>query len=369
MATETIRILLVEDNSGDVRLLRVYLADAGASRFELTHAEALTEALARLKGAAFDVVLLDLSLPDSSGLETVERVRAAAPTLPIVVLSGLDDEETAVEAVKHGAQDYLVKGRIDSALLIRAMRYAIERMRIVIELERVNEFKNQLLGIAAHDLRNPLSVILAASSFLLEDSAKLLPAERKTEFISRIKKNSEFMALLIDDLLDFAAIESGKVSLSLVPTDVVGLVRQNVEQNRMLAEPKGIPLELGSAGPLPVVAADPARLDRVLNNLIGNAVKFSDAGAQVTVSAARLNGSVVVSVQDHGPGIPREELSKLFRPFSKTSVRSTAGERSTGLGLAICREIIEAHGGHIWAESEVGKGSVFSFSLPVAAPR
>jgi signal transduction histidine kinase len=134
----------------------------------------------------------------------------------------------------------------------------------------------------------------------------------------------------------------------------------------VLAGKKGIRLEFTPECGLPLLRFDRGKVEQILNNLISNALKFSPPGAAVTLQASRVNGSIVVSVRDQGQGIPAEELDKLFKPFGKTSTRSTDGERSTGLGLAICRKIVEGHGGRIWAASEVGKGSVFSFSLPVA---
>ena len=144
--------------------------------------------------------------------------------------------------------------------------------------------------------------------------------------------------------------------------------------NRMLAEKKSIRLDFAAECGLPLFRFDRGKVEQVLNNLISNALNYSPPGTAVTVRAFRLDDSVVVSVCDHGPGIPAEELDKLFKPFSRTSVRSTAGEKSTGLGLAISRKIVDGHGGRIWAESEVGRGSTFSFSLPAphagpAAPR
>ena len=233
------------------------------------------------------------------------------------------------------------------------------------ELRQLNDVKNQLLGMAAHDLRNPLSVVSAASEFLLEDAGRALPEGKKTDFMRRIHSSSEFMLKLIDDLLDVAKIESGKLDLDLSDGDIGGLVDDNLAINVMLAEKKSIKLDFQRLSALPRFQFDRGKVEQVLNNLVSNALKFSQPGTGVTVTAARMNGSVVVSVRDHGQGIPAEELGKLFLPFSKTSVRSTAGERSTGLGLAIARKIVEGHGGHIWAESEVGKGSTFSFSLPV----
>jgi len=299
-------------------------------------------------------------------MNTVTRMNVAASNKPIVVLTGLNDEVVALEAVRKGAQDYLVKGQIDSTLLLRALRYAIECKRINIELEKLNELKNQFLGMAAHDLRNPLAVVKTCSDFLLEPLGQNLPAEKKTDFMRRIKRNAEFMLKLIDDLLDVSRIESGKLVLDLKPVDMMALIERNIEMNGMLAGVKGIQLLFQSNGPVPRVRADGARLEQVLNNLVSNAIKFSNPGTRVEISIGAENTNLVVSVSDEGPGIPVDELDKLFKPFAQTSVTSTAGEKSTGLGLAIARKIVQAHKGRIWAESEVGKGSTFHFAIPVA---
>jgi PAS domain S-box-containing protein len=234
------------------------------------------------------------------------------------------------------------------------------------ELAKLNELKNQLLGMAAHDLRNPLTVVNTASSFLLDDASRLLSEEKKHDFMRRINANGEFMLRLIDNLLDVAKIESGRLDLELATGDLCGLIEENLTMNRMLAEKKSIRLDFAPERGVPLFRFDRGKVEQVLNNLISNALKFSEPDTVVTVQASRVNGTVVVSVRDHGQGIPAEELDKLFKPFSKTSVRGTAGEKSTGLGLAICRKIVEGHHGRIWAESEPGKGSTFSFALPAA---
>ena len=234
------------------------------------------------------------------------------------------------------------------------------------QLVELNTLKNQLLGMAAHDLRNPLSVVSTASAFLLDDAGRLLPEAKRTDFLRRINSSSEFMLRMIDDLLDVAKIEAGRLDLELKDGDLCDLIEENLTLNRMLAKKKDIRLDFVPETGLPLLLFDRGKVEQVLNNLISNALKFSAPNTVVAVQVSRTRGeSIVVSVRDHGQGIPAGELENLFKPFSKTSVRSTGGERSTGLGLAICRKIVEGHHGRIWAESEVGKGSTFSFSLPV----
>jgi len=304
--------------------------------------------------------------------------------LQVLVTQPLDRLRRSLESGSTAALEPLARSRSEFGQLARLVRQffnehaalgreVAERAQAEAEIARknaelteLNDVKNQLLGMAAHDLRNPLSVIRTSSSFLLEDEARLLPPEKVTAFMRRIKENSEFMLKLIDDLLDMAKIESGRLDLNLVRQDLYAVIEENVSFNRTLADKKDIRLDFVPGRGLPLLRFDRGKVEQVLNNLISNALKFSSPGTAVTVQAARANGTVVVSVKDQGPGIPAEELDRLFKPFSKTSVRSTAGEKGTGLGLAISHRIVEGHGGRIWAESEVGKGTTFKFSLPIS---
>jgi len=231
------------------------------------------------------------------------------------------------------------------------------------ELERLNQLKTQFLGMAAHDLRNPIGHILSYSQFLREEAAPVLNAEQ-LEFLSVIQSSSEFMLQLIDDFLDVSSIESGHLRLNRLPSDVGKLLAYNVPLNAVLAQKKHTTVTLEILGALPVLSLDTGKITQVLNNLISNAVKFSQPGTAVVVRAVTYAPGVEISVIDQGPGIPAQEISKLFQPFGKTSVLSTAGESSTGLGLAIARKIVEGHGGRMWVESKIGVGSVFRFTLP-----
>lgn len=237
------------------------------------------------------------------------------------------------------------------------------------ELDRLNIQKNELLGIAAHDLRNPLQVILTYSHFLLEEASDLAPEHR--EFVRTIRSSSRFMLRLVDDLLDVARIEAGILDLDLAPVDLDALVEHNVALNRVLAEPQGTRIELRrnvGMPKLPDMVLDAAKIEQVLNNLIGNAVKFSPPGSTVEVRLAAGEEGVTLSVRDQGDGIRPEELETLFRPFQKGRNRSTAGEKSTGLGLAIVKRIVEGHRGEIRVESAPGEGAVFHVRLPGTAP-
>lgn len=235
------------------------------------------------------------------------------------------------------------------------------------ELGKSNELKNRILGIAAHDLRSPLGIILSYSEFLEADALEHLDQEHR-EFVATIRETSEFMLQMVTDLLDVTAIEAGALRLTLATADVGPLVARCASLNGVLSARKKISIELEPLPPLPMVSIDRGKVEQVLNNLIGNAVKFSHGGSAVRIRVTHAGDVVTVSVADGGQGIPAADLPKLFKPFGKASVRTTAGEKSTGLGLAIVHNIIEGHGGRISVESEVGKGSCFSFTLPVAPP-
>ncbi|HEX5870708.1 MAG TPA: ATP-binding protein [Longimicrobium sp.] len=377
MTDRHVRILLVEDNPGDARLLRFTLEEAQSLRFDLVHAARLSEALEQIGDGATDVVLLDLSLPDAHGMETVTRMLDAAPDVPIIVLTGLTDETVAVQAVQAGAQDYLVKGSVDGGTLARAIRYAMERKRM--ETERAGLLRNErearaaaeaavnardeVLRIVAHDIGNSLSAV-KIHTMVLE---RTLPAgdgqDEARKRTAAIRHLTQQMDRLRQDLLDVAAIEAGRLSFEPAETALAEVVDDVLGTVAGMAGEKALKVESCVPGDLPAVWADRERLHQVLSNLVGNAVKFTPAGGSIRVTAVREEDEVRVAVADTGPGIPPEHLENVFDRFWQARSTRRAG---AGLGLAIARGVVEAHGGRIRARSEVGRGTTFEFTLPVA---
>ncbi|MBN2281116.1 MAG: HAMP domain-containing histidine kinase [Candidatus Marinimicrobia bacterium] len=230
------------------------------------------------------------------------------------------------------------------------------------ELTQLNKLKNQFLGISAHDLRNPLGNILNFVEFIEEDIDRL--SEEQTRFIDEIKMLSIFMLDMVNNLLDVSAIESGQVKLNLSQVNLVKVIENSIEINHLSAKKKKIVIHFNSETPVLMVTIDKMKIEQVLNNLISNALKFSNPGTNITLTLGDLGSSVKVEVKDEGLGIQTDELNLLFKAFQKTATHSTANEKSTGLGLFIIKKIIEAHNGQVAAESEYGKGSVFHFTLP-----
>lgn len=285
------------------------------------------------------------------GNEQINRLRSAMK----------DRAELTTEKAQQESYLYDELGRLNNELANLQRELAKKNF----ELERLNEEKNRFLGIAAHDLRNPLNAIQMYSEFLLDETSSVLDPEH-LEFVSIIHSSSQFMLNLVNDLLDVAKIESGKLQLELTPTDLAALVQRNVALNSLMASKKSITLRFLPHGNIPELMLDASKIEQILNNLITNAVKFSNAGSSVDVGIEGFPKEVVISVKDEGQGIPAGERDNLFKPFQRISVKTTAGEDSTGLGLAIVRKIAVGHGGKVWVESKVGKGTTFYVALPMS---
>ena len=333
-------VLLVEDARSVRSLWEVVLRS-----HDVRFAENGVQALEMLRGETLpDLIVSDLNVPAMNGWELSRRIDADPRVrhVPFVIFWSSRRAPSAVAVFSKDEVDRLTKKND--------------------ELEKLNAEKSQLLGMAAHDLRSPLGAILRYGEFLESEIGERLTSEER-EFLDMIQRTSQFMLELVEDLLDVSTIEAGRLRLDRRPTDLGELVRRNVALNRLLAAPKNVAVEL-EASDVPLVSVDPRRIGQVLNNLIGNAVKFSKPGTVVVVRLTSTEGEVTVAVTDQGEGIAAADLPRLFQPFGVIRSRGTAGERSTGLGLAIARRIVEGHGGRIGVETEAGRGSTFSFAIP-----
>ncbi|MBU9888791.1 MAG: GAF domain-containing sensor histidine kinase [Candidatus Omnitrophica bacterium] len=239
-----------------------------------------------------------------------------------------------------------------------------EKSRLYEQLVDLNDQKNKFLGIAAHDLRSPIGVIKGYADLMADGVlGPLVPGHK--EPLEAITRHCQRMLNLISDLLNVSAIESGKLDLRPRKVNLEAYLRESHKANALLAQAKSIELVLDVPSKLPELWMDPERIDQVINNLVANAIKFSQPKTKIVLKAVLLDRAVAISVIDQGQGIPGDELPRLFSFFGKTTVRPTSGESSTGLGLAISKRLIEAHQGMIWVESQSGKGSMFTFTLPI----
>lgn len=232
------------------------------------------------------------------------------------------------------------------------------------ELNELIAYKNKLIGIAAHDLRNPIAVILGFSDLMLEGDRSNLTKDN-IMFLQNIYKSSQSMLTLINDLLVFSSLESGKVNLNLTDANLSELLSENVNLNKIIAGKKNIELKFEKPTEDVYLFMDKDKIVQVLNNLIGNAIKFSFENSVIDIKLKADSDNAVFMVSDKGTGIAPQNIEYLFKPFSKISSVGTSGEKGTGLGLNIVKNIVEAHKGKVWVESEQGKGTKFFVSLPL----
>ncbi len=230
------------------------------------------------------------------------------------------------------------------------------------KLAELNERKNELIGIAAHDLRNPLGVITGYIQFIKGTSDNL--NESQVQMLDKAVDTAKKMIAMLEELLDMSELESGKVVLNLSEVDITKLIAENVELNQVLANKKNIKIHYSSPEKI-ILHIDAPKIEQVINNFISNAIKYSHQETNIYITLEVSENQITVSVRDEGQGIPQDELYKVFEPFKTTSVKSTGGEKSTGLGLAITKKVIEAHNGKVGVSSDVGVGTEFYFSLPL----
>jgi signal transduction histidine kinase len=360
MSTELIKtLLIIEDNPGDARLLREMLRENGACLAELIIAQTMAEAAERLGKHSVDIILLDLGLPDAEGLAAIRRARTAAPSVPLVVLTCMDDEALAAQSLQEGAQDYLIKGQIESRGLLRALRYAAERKR----LERL---KDEFVSTVSHELRTPLTSI-AGSLGLLMGTVKAELSKPASRLLKIAHSNSERLVRLVNDILDMEKLASGRVSFDLKKIDIGPLVQQAVEAINDLAKDLGVNVRVVTSGDATAyVRADSDRFVQVMTNLLSNALKFTVPQSEVLVSVDKQEGTdiVRVSVRDHGPGIPADFRSRIFERFAQADATNARRKGGTGLGLSIVKQIVDRLGGEVGFCDARGGGTVFYVELP-----
>jgi signal transduction histidine kinase len=348
-------VLVVEDDRDYATLIQLGLNRVEGYEFVVETVASLTGAMRELAQNRFHAVLLDLSLPDSSGLETLTRMQTAHPHVPLIVLTGTDDRELALAAMKEGAQDYLLKNESHPSLLARTIRYAIERQRLLSHLKHLNELRASFIAHAAHELRTPLTALTGVAALLVE-RWNSLDEERLKVFLDMLDQQTKRARRLASDLLDLSRAESGHLGLSLQTIPLRHSVLEALEVSNP-PEDVSVRVELGHDLE---AAADPQRIEQVLVNLLRNAYLYG--GTNVVVTGGVVGDEVVVEVSDDGPGVDPELVPKLFDPF----VRGSIDKEGSGLGLTIASRLVEASGGTMSYESK-GAGATFIVRLPTAA--
>ena len=403
--TETLRILLVEDDEDDYILAREMLGDAFGRSIDLEWVATYEAALPAIGRAAHDAYLVDYRLGERNGLEIVQQAVALGCRAPIILLTGQDSHDIDLEAIRAGAADYLVKGEISGPLLKRTIRYAIERKRAEDELrkardelelrvqertwhleqeiterryaekalhqakeqaEAANRAKSDFLSSMSHELRTPMNAILGFAQ-LLDTNPKERLTPSQTEYIHHVLDGADHLLGLIDEILDLSKIDSGRACLALEAVSSHTVIEECLTLSQTLAHDRSIELVDRSVDAvLRPIVADHTRVRQVLINLLSNGIKYNRDEGKVFVDAEETtDGMMRITVTDTGLGIPEEKQDQLFEPFTRLGAEATDVD-GTGIGLTISKRLVELMNGRIGFHSEVGRGSAFWVELPLA---
>jgi signal transduction histidine kinase len=360
--------VLVVDDMGTVRLMLTrHIVQMG---HRVTPAKDGREALELLRSQPFDLVLLDIEMPEMNGHEVLEAMKSDVRLreIPVVMISGIDDLESVVRCIERGAEDYLPKP-FNPTLLRARVSACLEKKRLWDELadnyrqlQQLEKMRDSLTHMIVHDLRTPLTSIISGMETL--EFLPHMETEYREEIVTMARRGGERLLGMINDLLDISKLEDGSMKLEKQSTPVPQLVDAAVEQVTYLLEDKQLRLEKTVDPILPPLPVDSDKIQRVLVNLLGNAIKFTPQHGTVCTTVRSAPDGLCFSIIDTGEGIPREAFARIFEKFGQVETRQSGRKMSTGLGLTFCKMAVEAHGGRIWVESEPGQGSTFSFVLP-----
>ncbi|OGP73225.1 MAG: hypothetical protein A2V86_13390 [Deltaproteobacteria bacterium RBG_16_49_23] len=378
------RILVVDDEKEIRNFLFKALTQIGGFQVEL--AEHGVEALKIIEKEKFDLVLTDLKMPMMDGLKLVTEISKTKPEILTVLMTGHGTIDSALEAMKRGASDYLTKPLNIDELIVRLRKVLGEKQRFmglqscIVDLEMANEelkkvdaMKSEFVSVASHELRTPLAAIKNSIQLILQGKTGEINENQK-KFLAMAERNINRLTNILNDLLNLSKIESGKIELRFENIVLRHLIELTVSSLQPQADDKSVKIITEIPDGLPAVYADKEKIEQILINLIGNAIKFTPEGGNIYVTAkpslekrdGRLSHMVVISVKDTGIGIPSEHLDAIFEKFYQVEGSLQRSVSGTGLGLAITKGLVEAHQGKIWAESEEEKGSLFTFTLPAS---
>jgi len=369
-SNQRLHVLLIEDAPSDAEIEIAELRHGG---FDVTADVVDTgdQVRTHLGKNSYDVILADYSLPNFRVMDTLDILREKNLSVPMILVTGALNSETAVECVKQGAVDYVLKDNVGR--LVHCVRRALEDTRLrqertraqeqlalkVEELARSNCDLEQFAYVASHDLQEPLRMVAAYTQLLAERYRGKLDSTAD-RYIAYAVEGATRMQALLEDLLAFSRI--GRNGVTPAPTDVNTAIEEVLRNLAFTLKEHSVTI---TCNPLPTILADRFQLVQLFQNLIGNAIKFrGKAAPSITISADKLGEEWVFSVFDNGIGIAAEHKEFIFKIFQRLHTR--AEHPGNGVGLAICRKIVEHNGGRIWVESELGRGSNFRFTFPAA---
>ena len=356
---QRITVLFVEDNDEHAELFERNLRIAQFYNASIKRAVELEEAISYISKEQFDIIVLDLGLPETKGIGTLKKFQKRNLTAPVIVFTLNDDVELSLESIRHGAQDFIFKGEFSPGIITRSIRYAMERFPLVRKLEAINSSLETFAAAAAHDLKSPLRHINTNMNFLREDFGDEI-SEAANEYIDSALESATHLDNLIQSLLDFSKLGSEVQNREISHIEKAIERAMGLLNEEIVSSTAKIHIEEG----LPSLFIDEMLMVRVFLNLISNSLKYVDEQApEICIGSTENDSEYLISVSDNGIGIDEAYLEQIFLPLERLHSR-TSKYPGTGIGLASCARIIKAHGGRIWAESQPGEGSVFYFTIP-----
>jgi len=389
MPPDVIRILLVEDNPGDTRLIRELLKESANIDYAIAHLSSV-RALRRYDARNIDVALLDLNYDDISGLKSFQLASRYLVGIPIIVLTGHNDEELGYKIVKRGAQDYLIKGEIDSKNLVRSIRYSIERkssqsnLRIARgknrvlkneavqlkeesdRLREINKTKDEFISLASHQLRTPATIVKQYLAMLLGNYAGEI-TELQKDYVQKAYESNDKQLHIVEDILAVARLDGANNAIQLKDCELKPVLTEALQtvQDQLVYKRQNLAVSMPDQ---PVAGhIDPTQLGMVVENILENASHYSDEGTEIRLNLSTTKKWIEIEIADEGVGIDEKDMSRLFQKFSRISNPYSVQVGGTGLGLYWANKIVKYHNGRINVNSKVGVGTTFKIQLPMTA--
>jgi len=366
MAGEPLKLLVLEDNAAVQDVLSNHLSMFG---FEVTVAKNAVEALDYVANNHIDFIVSDLFLPGMNGFEFCKKMREDLSTcsIPIMIITGHNDPGNKAKAYQAGAQFFMEKP-ISSryiADIVFAFHGLEPNNHQPKTLEELDKKQSEFISVVSHELRTPMTSIKSAVGLISDGTLGPLNDEQK-EFFKLLDRNVHRLTKLINEILNFSRIESGRVRLNITDTNVVSLIQNVIRDFESSGEEVPSKIECDTSHEDIKTRVDSGKIERVIYYLLDNATSHNPDGTQITVGAVRNGQNVRVFVKDNGQGITEQEQLKIFNRFHQSDRKVGDGSQGMGLGLAICKGLVEAHGSQLLIESSVGKGAEFFFDLELS---
>lgn len=373
------RILVVDDEAGIREGCKRALTPHG---YSIQTAENGEEGLQLIKSAGYDLALVDVMMPGMNGIDLITLIHEHDPEIVCIIITGYATVELAVTAIKRGAYDFLTKPFTTDDLLL-AVNQGLERRRLSLEakrlqaieteaqrlaeekaqLEELDQAKIAFIRLVTHELQAPISAISTYLDLILND---YIPSEKQREYLERAQQRAQEQLKLISDLLEFGRLKEVKTTKKAELVQVDAELRTVISEMEPLAAEKNIKLSVEISDDATTVFMPPDQMKSIWTNLISNAIKFTPSGGMITIQLYKKESTISGSVQDSGIGIPAKAKNMIFTEFFRAQNAKDMNISGTGLGLAIVKQILERVGGEIWFESEINKGTIFTFEVPAA---